>query len=203
MPLRGDRDDRTSTSSNRDDRTSTSSNRDDRTSTSSNRGNFWAVLEMMSKHRRQPREHLESGRKNAQYTSRIILNEVIEVVVEYIRKEHTRSLEDENAFFSIMANEVTDPHGNQILSVCLRMLAHCKVKQFFFDLLCIERTTGEAIAHGVVECLKDRNIDISKARGQSYDGAQCMSSAKIGVQAMIEQLSTRALYVHCRSTESV
>ena len=106
------RDDRTSTSSNRDDRTSTSSNRDDRTSTSSNRGNFWAVLEMMAKRDDTLREHIETGRKNAQYTSRIILNEVIDVVVEYIRKEHTRSLEDENAFFFIMANEVTDPHGN-------------------------------------------------------------------------------------------
>ena len=62
---------------------------------------------------------------------------------------------------------------------------------------------GEAIAHGVIECMKDRNIDISKARGQSYDGAQCMSSDKVGVQARIEQLSTRALYVHCSSTESV
>ena len=62
-----------------------------------------------------------------------------------------------------MADEVTDPHGNQILSVCLRMLADCKVKQFFFDFIYIETATGEAIAHGVIECLKDRNIDISKA----------------------------------------
>ena len=66
--------------------------------------------------------------------------------------EHTRSLEDENAFFSIMANEVTDPLGNQILSVCLRMLAHCKIKQFFFYFIYIERATGEAIAHGDFEC---------------------------------------------------
>ena len=101
---------------------------DDRTSTSSNKKDLWAVLEMMAK---RDDTHLETGRKNAQYTSRINLNEVIDVVVEYIRKEHTRSLEDESAFFSIMANEVTDPHGNQILSVCLRMLAHCNVKQFF------------------------------------------------------------------------
>ena len=151
--------------------------RDDRTSTSSNKRNFWAVLEMMANRDDTLREHIESGRKNAQYTSRIILNEVIEVVVEYMRKEHTRSLEDENAFFSIMANEVTDPHGNQIMSVCLRMLAHCKVKQFFFDLIYIERATGEAIAHGVVECLKDRNIEISKTRGQSYNGAQWIKLA--------------------------
>ena len=67
----------------------------------------------------------------------------------------------------------------------------------------IERATEEAIAHGVIECLNDRNIDISKARGQSYDGAQCMSSDKVGVQARIEQLSTRALHVHFSSTESV
>ena len=83
-----------------------------------------------------------------------------------------------------MADEVTDPHSNQILSVCLRMLADCKVKQFFFDFIYID------IAHGVIECLKDRNIDISKVRGQSYDGAQCMSSDKVGVQARIKQLST-------------
>ena len=98
-----------------------------------------------------------------------------------------------------MADEVTDPHGNQILSVCLRMLADCKVKQFFFDCIYIETATGEAIAHGVIECLKDRNIDISKARGQNYDGAQCMSSDKVGVQARIKELSTRALYIHCSS----
>ena len=41
----------------------------------------------------------------------------------------------------------------------------------------------EAIAHAVIECLKDHNIDISKARGQSYVGEQCMSSDKVGVQA--------------------
>ena len=52
--------------------------RDDRTSSSSNRGNFRVVLEMMAKRDETLREHLESGRKNAQYTSRIILNEMID-----------------------------------------------------------------------------------------------------------------------------
>ena len=82
------------------------------------------------------REHLHIGRKHAQRTSTIIQNEVIDVVAEYIRKENTRSLEDKNAFFSIMEDEVTDAPGNQeILSVCLSMLAGCKVKEFFFDFM--------------------------------------------------------------------
>ena len=41
----------------------------------------------------------------------------------------------------------------------------------------------KAIAHAVIECLKDHDIEISKARDQNYDGAQCMSSDKVGVQA--------------------
>ena len=94
------------------------------------------------------REHIETGRKNAQYTPRIIQNEVINVVAEYVRKENTRSLEYENAFFSIMADEVTDPRGKQeIMSVFLRMLVGCKVKEFFFDFIYLERATVEAIAH--------------------------------------------------------
>ena len=93
---------------------------DDRSSASSNRGNFWTIVEMMAKGDDTSREHLETGRKNALFTSGIIQNEVIDVVAEYIRKENTRSLEDENALFSIMADEVTYPHGNQeIMPVCL------------------------------------------------------------------------------------
>ena len=54
---------------------------------------------------------------------------MIDVVAEYVRNENARSLEDENGFFSIMADEITDPHGKQeIMSVCLRMLVGCKVK---------------------------------------------------------------------------
>ena len=93
---------------------------DDKSSASSNRGNFWTIMEMMAKCNNTLREHVETGRKNAQYTLGIIQNEVIDVAAEYIIKEKTRSLEVENALFSIMADEVTYPHGNQeIMSVYL------------------------------------------------------------------------------------
>ena len=69
---------------------------DDRSSASTNRGNFWTIMEMMAKGDDTLREHLETGRKNAQYTLGIIQKEVVDVVAEYIRKENTRSLEDEN-----------------------------------------------------------------------------------------------------------
>ena len=64
-------------------------------------------MEMMAKGDDTLRGHIETGRKKAQCSSRIIQNEMIDVVAEYIRKENTRNFEDENALFSIMADEVT------------------------------------------------------------------------------------------------
>ena len=118
--------------------------RDDRSSVSSHKGNFLALIELMSKHDSALREHIESGQKNAQYTSKTIQNEVIDIIAEYIRKQNTRSLDNDNAFFSIIADEVTDPHANQeILSICLRTLTGCKISEFFFsDVVHLERTTG-------------------------------------------------------------
>ena len=174
--------------------------RDSLNSLSSNKGNLWAILEVMS--RRDPilQKHLEMGKKNAQYTSKTIQNEIIDIVAEYIRKENTRTLENDISFFSIMGDEVTYPHSNQeILSVCLRMLDKTNIKEFFFDFVYLERATGESIAMAIIESVKKHHVDINKARGQCYDGASCMSSNNVGVQARIKQVSPFALYVHCHS----
>ena len=61
-------------------------NRDDRSSVSSNKGNFLELIELMSKHDPALREHIESGQKNAQHTSKTVQNEVIDIIAEYIRK---------------------------------------------------------------------------------------------------------------------
>ncbi|KAI6646022.1 52 kDa repressor of the inhibitor of the protein kinase-like [Oopsacas minuta] len=95
-----------------------------------------------------------------------------------------------------MGDEVTDPHSNQeILSVCLRMLDKTNIKEFFFDFVNLERATGESIAMAIIESLKQHHVDINKVRGQCYDGASCMSSNNVGVQARIKQVSPFALYV--------
>ena len=59
---------------------------------------------------------------------------MIDVIAEYIRNENTRSFEEENALFSIIADEVTYSHGNQEI-MCLMMPVSCKVKEFFYFIL--------------------------------------------------------------------
>ena len=56
-------------------------------------------MEMMAKGDDTLREHLENGRKNAQYTSEIIQTEVIDVVAEYIRKKKHETLKTKMLYF--------------------------------------------------------------------------------------------------------
>ena len=44
-----------------------------------------------------------------------------------------------------------------------------------------------------------KNVDVTKSRGQFYDGATAMSSKKIGVQSRIKEHSPTALYTRCNS----
>ena len=88
-------------------------------------------------------------------------------------------------FFAIMADEVIVPHGNQeTLSVCLRILDDNKVNEVFFYFVYLERATGHTIAYVLIICLQRNNVDITKRRAQSYDGASCMSSERVGVQGL-------------------
>jgi len=117
----------------------------------------------------------------------------------------TECLKQDSAFFTIIADEVTDKHANQeVLVVCLRFLDDVKyqqaeVKEVFFDFVYLETTDGESISKGITDSLLKHGIDITKARGQAYDGASAMSSSRVGVQARILEIAPRALYVHCNS----
>ena len=92
------------------------------------------------------------------------------------------------------------PHSNQkILSMCLRLLDDNEIREFFFDFVYLKGASGETISAAIIESLKHNQIDITKVRGQRYDGAACMSSDKIGVQTKIRQVSPSALFVHCNS----
>ena len=178
--------------------------RDDSRSSESNKGNFLAILDLIAYFDETLKCHLESAKRNAIGTSKTVQNEVIDVIANYIRGRITAHIKDENAVFSIIADEVTDKYSNQeVLSICLRFLEvkdnQPHIREAFLDFLHIERTTGEKIAFAMKNSLAKHGVNISQARGQSYDGASNMSSARVGVQAEIKKVAPQALYTHCNS----
>ena len=111
-------------------------------------------------------------------------------------------------YYSIIADEVTDPHANQqVLSLCLRFIetiesqnqAQARIKEAFIDFCYLERATGHAVSAAIFELLRKHGLDVDNMRGQAYDGASSMSGEKNGVQAIIRQRNPLALYTHCSS----
>ena len=61
----------------------------------------------------------------------------------------------------------------------------------------LDRITGQCIAEGIIGFLRDVGLEVEKVRGQGYDGASNMASARVGVQARIKELAPLATYMHC------
>ena len=64
---------------------------------------------------------------------------------------------------------------------------------------CDTGLSGEALAIKIVGCLESHGVDMTKARGQAFDGAGNMSGATKGAAARITAQYPQALYLHCAS----
>ncbi|CAN7982371.1 unnamed protein product, partial [Ixodes pacificus] len=162
--------------------------RDDETNASTNRGNFIAIVNLIAEHDSRLRTHLDTAARNAKGTSKTTQNDLIDVIKTHIQASIAEKIAGESRVFSIIADEVTDRHSNQeILCVCLRYLVfenqRVHIKESMIDFVHMERTTGASLASAIIRSLAACNVDITKARGQSYDGAAAMSSSRVGVQA--------------------
>lgn len=159
-----------------------------------------AILNLLAESDDLLQNHLQNSRKNAKYTSKTIQNDMIDVIGMYIRSQLTESLSQDDSVFTIIADETTDVSNSEVLAVCLRFVTDTpQIKEVFFDFVHLRRTSGEKIAEAIIESLRDHHLDITKCRGQGYDGAGAMSSMRVGVQARIKEVSPLALYVHCNS----
>jgi len=58
-------------------------------------------------------------------------------------------------------------------------------------------TSGETLCNKVVKHLNEINVPIAHVTGQSYDGAGNMSGRYKGLQALIQQIQPKALYIWC------
>ena len=136
-----------------------------------NRGNFLAILNHTAKHDQILRAHLQNGKRNQQYTSKTLQNEVIGVTGNCLREKLVHSLvstkDTDSKYFSVIADEVTDRYSNQeVLSLCLRFVdtggsqysEHFQIKEIFLDFLYLERTTGEKDTEGLIKVLNKHGL---------------------------------------------
>ena len=176
--------------------------RDDSSSTSTNKGNFLALLEFRAEAGDSVlAKHFESTSSRSTYTSKTIQNELIHACGSYIREKILEEVR-EAEYFSVIADEATDTYNYEQLSIVLRFVdAEKNVQEEFVGFSeCKSGVTGEALPDNIVENLASTcQLNMQKLCGQAYDGAGAMAGKTRGVAARIMASYPKAVYTHCSS----
>ena len=169
---------------------------------SENHGNFHALLKFrVEAGDTILGQHLATGSRNATYTSSGIQNEIIEVLGSQICQKIIDKVKA-SQWFTVIADEVTDCSNKEQLSLVLRyvdtdtVLIRGDVVGF---LECDTGITSQCLADKLMGCLQAYDLDLTKLRGQAYDGAGNVAGTVKGAAAIISRQYPLALYLHCAS----
>ena len=103
-----------------------------------------------------------------------------------------------------MADECADCSNQAHLSICIRYCYTendvCYVTEDFCGFVELVKTNAETISTYILNKLREWGFDLTRLRGQGYDGCSTMSGEMSGVKTRIIQEHPNAKYfVHCRS----
>ena len=162
-----------------------------------NDGNLRALLRYGMKHDQVFKNDFLSAGRNSQYISPRMQNEIMSICNDLILKRLVDSI-NRSRFFSVLADETTDISCQEQLTLCARHVSDdFAIEESFLQFVPITDLSGKNLASTILNNLSDTGIDVSKMRGQGYDGATAMSGRLNGAQAYIREIIPTALYVHC------
>ena len=139
---------------------------------------------------------LESAGRNATYTSKIAVVEFIEALGTWVEESLLKRLH-QAPYFSIMADECTDKATIEELSIFCRWVEDGVPVEHFIELVPMKKADAESIHSALTECLKAKNIQLSRLIVMGFDGAATFSGRQSGVQQRMKKHSPHAIFVHC------
>lgn len=148
----------------------------------------------------QLKAHKDHGRKNAAYQSPQIQNEIINIcgnVIQHKILEKAKKAE----WYAVLADETADISGKEQLSIGLRYhdTETNNVQEEFVGFVELEALDAKSIAQCIENFLSQNALDPKKCVGLGFDGCSTMSGKEGGVQKILREKYTKALYFHCSS----
>ena len=67
----------------------------------------------------------------------------------------------------------------------------------FLELVHLKHAKAESMYSAIVDCLKEKDLQVSRIIGMGFDGARTFSGKKAAVQTRIKKIALHALFVHC------
>ncbi|XP_025421989.1 zinc finger MYM-type protein 1-like [Sipha flava] len=180
------------------------------TDLSKNKGNFLSIITLISKY--DPiLENLLSmpgGKGTANYLSNTIQNEIITLLANTILEQIILSI-NRSPFFSVIMDTTQDISKIDQLSQVIRYVSvisdsdgnpkTLQINESFIGFVEIVDQSSAGLEESIINCITKNNLNLSKLRGQGYDGAANMSGVYSGVQARLKSKQKLATYIHCAS----
>nr|KAJ0226357.1 hypothetical protein LSAT_V11C100018560 [Lactuca sativa] len=162
----------------------------DETLDSKNRGNFLKLLKLLASYNDEVANIiLEKAPYNSKYTSADIQKEILSIIANKVRK-HIRS-EVGDSYFCVMVDESRDESKKEFVDV------EGIIRERFLDLVHVRDTLSLTLKTNMWRQLLHYQFDVSKIRGQGYDGASNMRGEWNRLQALVLEDCPYAYYVHC------
>lgn len=137
------------------------------------------------------------NRGKSTWLSHDIVNEIIKLMADKILRKHLTVVKNVQ-YYALMIDETSDISRLEQVSVCLRIVhSDLSVEEIFTGFYSTDNTKSETLFNLVKDILLRYNLNFCDMRGQCYDGAANVSGRISGLQARIQEVEPRALYVHC------
>ena len=164
-----------------------------REDTESFEGNLYQLLRLQAKNFPQMKTWL----LRREYISPEIINELITIMGQKVLRENLTEIR-RSYWFAIIADEASDLSHNEHLSLSIRWIDDTYgVHEDTLGLVQLPDTKAQTLFSVIKDMLIRCSLPISQCRGQAFDGASNMSGIRNGVQALVKEEQSRALYVHC------
>lgn len=162
-------------------------------------GLFQSLFQFTLKKEKDLQRAIKIIPKNANYTSAVIQNELIDVAAQEVQKKIIKKVND-SPFITLLVDGTKDRNGLECLSIAARYICDGKPCESLLGLETSEDLTAVGLADVIWKSLETYGLDTTKIISQCYDGAAVMSGSTGGIQQIMqEKLGHPTPYVHCFS----
>ncbi|XP_046684857.1 zinc finger MYM-type protein 1-like [Homalodisca vitripennis] len=176
--------------------------------TDRNKGNFLSLIELLSKYDTILEDLITRPSGTVNYLSPTIQNEIISLMASEVLSGINEELLSA-PFFSIIYDTTQDVSKVDQLSEVFRYVkidhdqlgkpCELRICETFTSFTAVTDQTASGLEDVIIKSISEKGLDITKCRGQGYDGASVMSGVYNGVQKRIQELAPHAYFIHCAS----
>nr|CAI5836279.1 unnamed protein product [Callosobruchus analis] len=172
----------------------------------SDSGNFMAISRLLSNYDATLKELRLKPKSEINYLSPTIQNEIISLLGTTVRNNIISEIK-KAPFLTIILDTTQDLPKIDQLSVVFRYISvtenddnvpkEIKICESSLGFTAVTDCSAAGLRTVILNLTKEYGIDLTKCRGQGYDGANVMSGVYGGLQTLIKEHTPNADYVHC------